>query len=453
MNIKKHIAFKLRPYGKNKTKYQIQMHVSFNSRRIILSTGCQVESVKDWDASNQLVIPGYTGTKGETDVSINNTLRKDKDQMETVFKFFEAMEQYPTSEQVKKKYEERIRGVTPQKPVDELKAANPKEHSFFVIFDQFVTECGVKNAWTIATHQKWAALRKDLSDFRPDLTFNGLDETALTAFVVFLRDQKPLRTPRKKKGERENYDEEDISGLKNSTIEKKIDYLKWFLNWATDKGYNTSRIYKTFHPTLKKTQKRVIYLNKDEIAAVNRLELTGDNAYLDPVRDVLLFCCFSGLRHSDANNLRRSDIKGNCISVTTVKTADSITIELNNITKGILEKYKDVPFKDNKALPNMTNQAMNRDLKKLCKLAGIDEEIRVTTYKGNARKDEVHPKYELVGTHTGRRTFIVNCLSLGIPPDVVMKWTGHSDYKSMRPYIDIVDSIKASEMTKLNNLI
>ena len=87
------------------------------------------------------------------------------------------------------------------------------------------------------------------------------------------------------------------------------------------------------------------------------------------------------------------------------------------------------------------------------KLAGIDEEIRVTTYKGNVRTDTIYPKYQLVGTHTGRRTFIVNALSLGIPPDVVMKWTGHSDYKSMKPYIDIVDSIKAQSMAKFNDLL
>ena len=51
------------------------------------------------------------------------------------------------------------------------------------------------------------------------------------------------------------------------------------------------------------------------------------------------------------------------------------------------------------------------------------------------------------------RTAIVNALSLGIPPSVVMKWTGHSDYNAMKPYIDIVDSIKAESMTKFNNLL
>ncbi len=60
------------------------------------------------------------------------------------------------------------------------------------------------------------------------------------------------------------------------------------------------------------------------------------------------------------------------------------------------------------------------------------------------------PKYALVGTHTGRRTFICTALSLGIPVQVVMKWTGHSDYKSMKPYIDVADKNKINEMKKFN---
>ena len=121
------------------------------------------------------------------------------------------------------------------------------------------------------------------------------------------------------------------------------------------------------------------------------------------------------------------------------------------MTRSLLDKYRAVPGKKNDLVfPFYTNQAMNRDLKKLCKLAKINEEIRITTYRGNERIDEIKPKWELIGTHTGRKTFIVNALSRGIPPSVVMKWTGHSDYKSMKPYIDIVDEIKASEMNKMN---
>jgi len=145
------------------------------------------------------------------------------------------------------------------------------------------------------------------------------------------------------------------------------------------------------------------------------------------------------------------DYKGNSFLGIHLNSQQSISYQTRKFAG--VPKYKDAPFKDNKALPNYTNQAMNRDVKELCRLAGINEEIRITTYKGNVRTDEIHPKWELVGTHTGRRTFIVTTLSLGIPPNVVMKWTGHSDYSSMKPYIDIVDEIKASSMTKLNGLI
>ena len=103
-------------------------------------------------------------------------------------------------------------------------------------------------------------------------------------------------------------------------------------------------------------------------------------------------------------------------------------------------------FEHDKVLPVITNQKMNEYLKELAELAGINEPIRQTYYKGNERIDEVTPKYALLGTHSGRRTFICNALALGIPPQVVMKWTGHSDYSAMKPYIDIANSAKAEAM-------
>lgn len=454
MKIKRNAAFRLFAYGKDKNRYQIRFRVTFNSQRLDLKTGCQLVDAKAWDDEAQLVKSGYKGPKGETALAINNELRNIKDQMDSTFKFFEAIDQIPTPSQLQKKYEDRLNGSVPQKPAPEpKKERKPKEHDFFKVYDMFLKECGDKNAWTEATFEKMEAMRQDLLTFKKSIKFSDLTEATLTEFVAYMRDSKVLKTPRKKKGDREDYDQEDLVGLKNSTIEKKLGYLRWFLNWATDRGYNTNLDYKKFRPTLKMTQRKVIYLTKDEIARVRDLELSESQAYLDPIRDIFLFCCFSGLRHSDVNNLRRSDVKGDHIEVTTVKTADSISIELNKVTKAILEKYKDTPFKDGKALPNYTNQAMNRDIKELCRLAGIDEEIRVTTYKGNVRTDKIQPKWELVGTHTGRRTFIVNALSMGITPNVVMKWTGHSDYKAMKPYIDIVDSIKASSMTKFDGLI
>ena len=148
------------------------------------------------------------------------------------------------------------------------------------------------------------------------------------------------------------------------------------------------------------------------------------------MRDVFLFCCYTGLRYSDVFNLRKSDVKADHIEITTVKTTDSLTIELNKYSRAILEKYKDADLEDYKVLPVISNQKMNTYLHDLCKLAKIDEPIRLTYYKGNERIDKVEPKYKLIGTHAGRRTFICNALSLGIPAQVVMKWTGQDNWRN-----------------------
>jgi len=72
---------------------------------------------------------------------------------------------------------------------------------------------------------------------------------------------------------------------------------------------------------------------------------------------------------------------------------------LNKHNKAILDKNKDVAFEENKVLPIITNQKINDYLKELAELAGIDEPVRQTCYRGNERIDEVTPKYALLG-HT-----------------------------------------------------
>ena len=102
------------------------------------------------------------------------------------------------------------------------------------------------------------------------------------------------------------------------------------------------------------------------------------------------------------------------------------------------------------ALPVISNQKMNDYLKDIGKAMKFDTPIREVYFKGNKRYEEVKPKYELLTTHCGRRTFVVNALTLGIPSEVIMRWTGHSDYESMKPYMKIVDKLKKSEMSKFN---
>ena len=428
MNIKRNIIFTLESRKKDGVliveNVPIRMRVNFASKRIEFTTGYRIDVAK-WDTDKQRVRNGCTNKLKQSASEINASLLGYYTEVQEIFKKFEVEEIMPTPEQIKEAFNalhNLIEEVTPRKS---------KSNAFYKVFDEFVRDCGRQNDWTDSTYEKFAAVKNHLMNFRDELTFDFFDEKGLNDYVTYLRDVKEMR---------------------NSTIVKQLSFLKWFLRWAFKKGLHQNNAYDSYKPKLKSTQKKIIFLTWEELNKLREFEIPAAKQALDWVRDVFLFQCFTGLRYSDVFNLRKSDIKGDHIEVTTVKTSDSLIIELSNHSKAILDKYKDVAFEDDKVLPVITNQKMNDYLKELAELAGIDEPVRQTYYRGNERIDEVTPKYALLGTHAGRRTFICNALALGIPPQVVMKWTGHSDYKAMKPYIDIADDIKANAMSKFNQL-
>ena len=428
MNIKRNIIFSLESRKKNGVpiveNVPIRMRVIFASQRIEFTTGYRIDAAK-WDTDKQRVKPGCTNKLKQSASEINTDLLRYYTEIQNIFKEFEVQGTMPTTAQVK----EAFNSLHSEKREEEQQ--KPLTFAPMEVFGEFIKECGTQNGWSDATYEKFAAVRKHLEKFDKELTFEALDEPKLTSYVNFLKD---------------------VEGLRNTSTMKQIAYLKWFLRWSFKKGYNQNMAYDSFKPKLKNTPKKVIFLTWEELNRLKDYKIPPTKQYLERVRDVFLFCCFSGLRYSDVYNLKRSDIKPDHIEVTTVKTADSLIIELNNHSRAILEKYKDVHFEDHKALPVISNQKMNDYLKELGELAEINDPVRETYYKGSERIDTITPKYALLGTHAGRRTFICNALALGIPAQVVMKWTGHSDYKAMKPYIDIADDVKANAMSKFNQL-
>lgn len=452
----------------------ITMRITYKSMRIELSTGYHIDALR-WDEKSQMVLgPNREGLSADeinlgliqlsrnaieatklyddndlvpSQDEFKNCLQRIKDGTMGVAKFAPTPRTAVHKSQPSKKKRE-VADNSGSKPVKKRQKTtfnnnygNDSKLSFWNITYEFERQCGRQNNWTESTYEKFHAMRGHLKSLREhirslglksfDINFDFFDEEGLLTYIEFLRD---------------------VKNMMNSSIEKQLGFLKWFLRWSMNKGFHHNNTFETYKPKLKKTQKKVVYLSKNELTKLEKYPIPEDKLYLYRVRDVFLFCCFTGLRYSDVYNLRRCDIKDGFIEITTVKTNDSLKIELNKTSKRILEKYKPYTFKEDKALPVITNQKMNQYLHELCKMVGLDEPIRQTYYRGNERLDVVKPKYELIGTHTGRRTFICNALGMGISPQIVMKWTGHSDYKAMKPYIDIADEVKSNAMKKFDDL-
>ena len=185
----------------------------------------------------------------------------------------------------------------------------------------------------------------------------------------------------------------------------------------------------------------------------------SNNKKFEKVRDIFCLACTTGLRYSDLAQLRREHIKEDRIRLTVQKTKEPIEIPLTAYSKLILEKYNG----QFKALPIISNQKMNDYLKGrvtkdkegishkeigLCELAGINEPTEIIRFKGPKRESVVHPKYELIGVHTGRKTFVTLSLEKGMTAEEVMSISGHKDYKSFKRYVNITEQRKKIVMQK-----
>lgn len=415
----------------------IRVSISLFGSRFITSTGYAINPSK-WNAETMRVKQGAVNSKKVNYNTINSRLGK-------IASYFEAIEGAPSRPD-----EVDIKALFATQ-FGRVPTAVDREPSFWDYFDQFCSERGKQNVWTRATYQKFTTLKNHLRAYDSRISFDSFTESGLLGYIEFCRNSLDM---------------------KNSTIGKQLNFLKWFLNWATAKGYNTRTDYHSFNPKLKQAEKKVVFLDWPELMRVydyqipedgtivklssvtgEQYEKTVDHAgALEKVRDVFCFCAFTSLRYSDARNLKKSDVHDSYISVTSIKTQDLLNIELTDRARTILNKYAATDLPEDRALPVLSNQRMNDYLKDLMELCGINTPTTQTYFKGQERIDVTRPKYECIGTHTARRTFICNALMLGIPPQVVMKWTGHNDYKAMKPYIDIADSVKAREMDKFNRL-
>lgn len=403
----------------------IRLRVSWSGCRADLRSGYAVAPSK-WDAVNEVVRPNTKNKAGQAAGEINRAIVKLCALVEDVLTRFELDNRRAPDVKEFKEAFNLSAGRT---------SAKAEESDFYQYFDKFTEAEGYDKSWTKATYTKFSSLRLHLTGWRSNLSLSTFSKEDFADFV------KSYLIKKKK--------------MLNPSIDKNIGFLRWFLRWAAANGYYNGLAHQQYRPRLPGLDcKEVIYLEWEELQYFLNFKFSGSNPSFAPVRDVFCFCCFTGLRYSDVAKLRRSDLHLTAnppyMVVITKKTNDRLHIELNKYALSILDKYKDIRFPRGLALPVVANATMNEHLHDAAEEAGIAEPVRIVQFCGHERIEQVVPKYSVLTTHAGRRTFIVNALRLGIPAPVIMEWTGHSDYKAMKPYIKIVDAAKIENMAKFD---
>jgi integrase len=338
------------------------------------------------------------------------------------------------------------------------KSIHPEKYKPSAVIDTLFkfTERFIADAWcrkdvhtgrllTANNIRQYKAAEKHLKAYaaivhRDDFKFGEIDRSFYEGFVSYLQSGIQATD---EKGEPAFDGSGKPKMLKESftanSVGKQIKVLKVMLNEASRQGYNATAYYKGFHVFTEDTDS--IYLNERELERLKDRDFSG-TPYLDRVRDWFLLLSWTGCRFSDLEKVGETDIKDGFITFRQQKTNTKVTIPLHPVVREILEKY-------GYNLPEpISNQHFNEYIKEAARLAGINTAETITQTRGGRLVTEQYPKWQLVTSHTGRRSFCTNMYKRGLPTLMIMSISGHKTEKSFLRYIKVRQEEHAEMMKK-----
>ncbi len=240
-----------------------------------------------------------------------------------------------------------------------------------------------------------------------------------------------------------------------NTVGKCVKELKAILYCAETEGYHTNGKYKDKKFKGTRVEVDSIYLPKEDLDRIMAADLSRFGKGHEIARDIFMVGVWTAQRVSDYNNINKSDINTltknimhedpdpknpgetiawiekkviTYINIRQKKTGTKVTVPCSSELKTILEKY-------DYQIPHIEDQVLNRYLKDICKAAGLTEKILIETTKGGTPIKEEKEKWELVHSHTARRTGATLMYLSGMDPFDIMKITGHTSPMMLKKYI------------------
>lgn len=379
------------------------MSVTFGGSRVIIGTGVKVD-MNGWDADHQRIQASYPGSQ-----HLNNCLES----LQVVAgKTMEAL-QHSDEDISPESFRRLFQGLKPR-----------YSSGFFDLFFQFME--GNSSSWSNTTYRKIRSLYNLLREYedqsQTSLSFHKLNEQFLEGFIAFCQGK----------------------AYQYSTIYKTVNNLVWFLNWASDKGYNVYREYKQFYKLMNAPDEKTyvpVFLHWDELLRL--LEYAPDNRRMERVRDLFCFMCFAGIRFSDLQRLQKEDLREDEVLVRRPGGGARI-LPLNSYALQIRQKYENKYYLNNTAFPSISIITMNKYLRLLGKDLGLSRMV----YSSAAMEDGV-PLYNRLTAGIAVNTFIRNAIELEIPLEIISSFTGVQNDNRVRR---IRSELAIEEMKKFDSL-
>jgi len=286
-------------------------------------------------------------------------------------------------------------------------------HEFFT---QYIDECDTRmngrrggQTVTYKTKREYARTYDYLRQFEKSvgrtLDFADIDKATLQSFVAYLQSLN----------------------LATNTIAHKVVSLKALMHEALERELTENTRWQGFRHVTEETE--AVALDEAELEKIRACDLSA-NPHLAEIRDLFLMECWTGLRFSDIIRLRPEHIQGDMIVIQQQKTNNYVTIPIHPVFREIWNRYDGIPL-------TISNQKFNDHIKEVCQKAGINDSVLKSITKGGKKITTKYEKWQLVSSHTGRRSFATNLYKSGFPSISIMHITGHKTEAAFLKYIKV----------------
>lgn len=286
----------------------------------------------------------------------------------------------------------------------EIKENKPKEGLFLPFYQMWATTSFGKHKATRQTLYHYRIFKDFIGRLEP--TFNDIDYNLYVKFLSYLQN----------------------NGYKPNMQGLFVRSIKAAMNEAYKRELHNNRAYQNFEkPT---EQVTTVALTTAEVDMIYNAKLSGS---YEKARDLFIIGCYTGMRFSDYSRLTAEDADREFITKIQQKTKNEVCIPVHPRVKAILKKWG--------GSPDISQQKVNALIKTICAQLGINTMIEVQDDDKIIQK----PKWEMISTHTARRTAATNLLLSGASIYEVQKFLGHNAVRQTETYL----RISARESAKL----
>jgi site-specific recombinase XerD len=220
----------------------------------------------------------------------------------------------------------------------------------------------------------------------------------------------------------------------HNTTMKYLSNFRKIVNRCLQNGWLLRDPFTGFKMTKREVERQA--LTQEQLEAISNKKFVSER--LVQVRDIFLFCCYTGLAYADVQKLRRQEIMTGIdgekwIYTKRQKTDSSSHIPILPAALEIMPRYADHPqaVSSDRVLPVLSNQKMNAYLKEIVDVCGIPQNLTF---------------------HIARHTFATTVtLSNGVPIETVSKMLGHRTLKTTQHYAKILDKKISQDMLALKD--